>query len=188
MVVVGEQCDGGGRCKGVFLPQDRALELLERGAGLDSECVDERVARVLVGLERLRLAAAAVQREHELAAQPLTERIGGDQGLELADELALAAELEVGVDSVFEHGGTELLEVADLLEREGVVLEVGERRATPQLEGLPEHRRPRLRRQLTGLRYQPLEAGKIELVRIDADGVSRWLRLQAVRAEHLAQA
>ena len=56
-------------------------------------------ARRLVGLERLGLAAAAVQREHQLAAQVLAQRVLSHQRLELADELGVAAEREVGLDA-----------------------------------------------------------------------------------------
>ena len=42
-----------------------------RSPGSMPELLDQRPARVLVGLERVRLAVGAVQREHQLRAQPL---------------------------------------------------------------------------------------------------------------------
>ena len=54
-----------------FLPEDRLLELPQPVAGLDPELVDERAAGFLVTLQRLRLATGAVEREHELATEPL---------------------------------------------------------------------------------------------------------------------
>ena len=51
---------------------------------------DRARARVAVGLERLGLAAAAVEGEHQLAAEPLAERMLGHERLELAHQLGVA--------------------------------------------------------------------------------------------------
>ena len=64
-----------------ILREDRPLERAQPLARLDPELVDERAARVLVGLQRVGLAVAAVEREHQLAAQPLAVRVLGDQRL-----------------------------------------------------------------------------------------------------------
>ena len=55
-------------------------------------------ARLAVGLERLRLPAGAVKREHPLAVQALAQRVLSDQRVELADHLGVPTGLEVGVD------------------------------------------------------------------------------------------
>jgi hypothetical protein len=81
------------------LPEDRPFELLESRTGLDSELVHEHSAGSLVGLQRLRLPAGAIQRRHQIPPQAFAERVLGDQFLELPDQLVLAAECEVGVDS-----------------------------------------------------------------------------------------
>ena len=62
----------------------------------------------------------------------------GDQGLELGDERGVAAEGEVGVDAVLERVETQLLEPADLVLGEGLVGEVGQRRAAPEIERLSQ--------------------------------------------------
>ena len=80
------------------------MQLAEGRARLDPELVHQRAAGVLVGLERLGLPAGAIEREHQLRAQPLAQRILGDERLQLADELGVAAGLEVGVDALLEHG------------------------------------------------------------------------------------
>ena len=72
------------------------MQLAQPVAGLDAELLDERAPRLLVGLERLRLAAGAVEAEHQLAPQPLPQRVLVDQRLELADELGVSAAGEVG--------------------------------------------------------------------------------------------
>ena len=64
--------DGGDeRC---VLNQDRLLQPAQCGARLDPELV-ERGPRAAVGLERFRLPARAVEREHQLAAQALAVRV-----------------------------------------------------------------------------------------------------------------
>ena len=47
-----------------LLPQNRALELLERRAQVDPELVDEGSARILVDVQGLRLPTRPVQRRH----------------------------------------------------------------------------------------------------------------------------
>ena len=80
------------------LLKDRPLQLLERRARIDPELVDEGLARVLVGVQRLCLPAGPVQRRHQIPPEPLAERVLGDQCLELSDQLVVAPEREVGVD------------------------------------------------------------------------------------------
>ena len=51
----------------LVLAQDRLLEVPQLGARLEPELVEERLARLPVGLERVRLPSRAVEREHEEA-------------------------------------------------------------------------------------------------------------------------
>ena len=46
--------------------EDRVVEVVELGARFDPELLDEDLAGVAVGLQRVGLAAAAVEREHQL--------------------------------------------------------------------------------------------------------------------------
>jgi hypothetical protein len=57
--------------------QDRRLEALELRAGIEAQILDQRMASALVGLERVGLSAAAVEREHELRVQPLAVGVLG---------------------------------------------------------------------------------------------------------------
>jgi hypothetical protein len=59
------------------------LERLQCRAGLDPEVLDECEPRFAVGVERLLLTPAAVEREHLLRAETLAIRMRGDQQLEL---------------------------------------------------------------------------------------------------------
>ena len=126
-----------------ILPQHLPLELLQLRRGVEPELVGECEPRGAVDLERLGLPAAAIEREHQLAAQSLAERVGGDQGLELADERRVAAELELGVDPLLERGEAQLVEPRGLEAREVLLVEIGERGAAPEGERLGQERRAR---------------------------------------------
>ena len=68
------------------LIQDRAIQLLQRGPGIDAQLLDERLSGIRVRVEGLRLPSGTVEREHQLAAQALTQRMGAGQPLDLAHE------------------------------------------------------------------------------------------------------
>ncbi len=115
-----------------ILPKDRPLQLLERRARLDPELVDEGPARILVGVQGLRLPTRPVQRGHQTPPQALAERVLGDERLELSDQLVVAPECEVGVDPELHRCQPDLLEPGDRRLGEALVGEVRERRASPQ--------------------------------------------------------
>ena len=65
---------------------------------LDAKFVPQHLPGRLVGSERIRLPAAAVQRNHQLLAKPLAQRIRGHQRLQFADHAAVPACGEIGFD------------------------------------------------------------------------------------------
>ena len=104
------------------------MQLAELAAGLDPELVDERAPRALIGVERLGLTAGAVEREHQLAAQPLAQRVLGHERLELAGHLGVPAGAEILLDALLEAGEPQVVEAGDLGAGETLVGELGERR------------------------------------------------------------
>ena len=78
------------RVEARVLGEDLLLQALELGAGLDPDLLDQRLARLAVGLERLGLAPVAIEGEHPLRVQALSQRLLGDQGLEPGDRLGVA--------------------------------------------------------------------------------------------------
>ena len=88
-------------------------------------------------------------------------RVLGDQRLELADQLGVAAEREVGLDPLLERRQPQVLEPAALGLGERLVRELGERRPAPERERLAQHRRGpfrvAVRERLAPLGEQPLE-------------------------------
>ena len=77
-----------------LLAQDRRLQLPQLRRRLDPELAAEQPPGVAVDAEGVGLASGAIQRQHQLRAQPLSQRVGRDERLELADELGVAPERE----------------------------------------------------------------------------------------------
>ena len=175
------------------LGQDLLLQALELGARLDPDLFDQGLARLAVGIEGLRLAPVAIEGEHALRVQALSQRLLGDQRLEPADRLGVAPGGELGVDRQLDRPQVKLLEAADLGAGERLGGDVGERGAAPQLErGGGQAVRPGARPLASGLLDQLLEAQGVDRARGQAQLVAapagEDLRLRAALAEGLAQA
>ena len=96
--------------EGGILGQNGLLELAQALAGLDPELLDQGAARVLVGLQRVRLAIAAVERKHQLRPQALSIGMLVDQRFELGDHLGVAAKGELGFHQLLERADAQVLE------------------------------------------------------------------------------
>ena len=101
-------------------------------ARLEPQLVGEEAARVAVDRQRVGLAPRAVEREHELRAQALAQRVRRHQLLQLGDQLGVAAVREVGLDPPLEHGEPPLPEPLDLGGRRALELDAVQRLAAPQ--------------------------------------------------------
>ena len=73
-----------------------------------------------------------------MPSQTLPQRVLCDKRLELADQLSILAEREVGLDAQLDRGKPDLLEPGDRRLGEALVRDVRERRPPPQREGLPQ--------------------------------------------------
>ena len=150
-----------------------------RSPGSMPKLLDQRPARVLVGLEGVRLAVGSVEREHQLRAQPLPVRVLVDEPLQLADHLGVAAQRELGLDRTARpqpRRRSSSRAISRLGER--LVREVRERRARARARA--RSRAPRApvagrSAASSALAYfeQPLEPLCVELVRIDLRARSR---------------
>jgi hypothetical protein len=112
------------------------------------------VADGLIGLERLGLASGAVEGEHQLPEQSLSQRVFPHERFELAHEVGVAPPGEVALDPLLETGEAKLLQTLDLCLGEALIGELGQRRPAPERERLLELR----------LVLQAPEASEIELV------------------------
>jgi hypothetical protein len=159
-----------------ILREDCALELTQLLARLDPQLPDKRRARVPVRRQRLCLAPGAVERDHELGAQPLAQRMAVHERLERADLLCVPAQGQLRLDELLGGGEPKPLQAADLSLSEGVIGEVGQRGTAPQRERFPEQLGGALRRAVReragALGEQALEARPVELVGADPDQVA----------------
>jgi hypothetical protein len=94
--------------------EDGLLQLLQSRARLQAELIYERAPSLPVDRERLGLPARAVERAHERGGESLAQRMLVDERLELADELGVTAEREVGVEPPLQRVQAELLEAEGL--------------------------------------------------------------------------
>ena len=83
--------------RGRVLLEDALLEVAQRGPGLQPELLVEPPPSLGEDLERLGLPAAAIEREHELAAQALAQRVLVDQRDQLREVGTAESELRVEV-------------------------------------------------------------------------------------------
>ena len=172
------------------LPEDRRFELAQLRARLEAELLHEDTARVAIRLERVCLPPRAVEREHQLPPRALTRGMLANESLELRNELGVAAQREPCLDVVFDCREARLLEPLAIGLECGA--NVGERRAAPEREGL--------RQQTVRLRWiaflqtsspvggEPLEAGEVELVRLDVHGVAAPVSVNPLGAESATEA
>ena len=147
----------------------------ERTPGLDPEILDELQARVLVALERFRLSPRPVERKHQLAAEPLAERIRPRRTLQFADDLGGASFGKVAFDPLLEAGEAELLQTRDLGLSKALIRELGQRWPPPKSQCLVE----------PSLLLDALEVREIELPFREAKAVARRPRLQPFFPEQL---
>ena len=70
---------------------------MQRRARVEAQVLREGLAGLAVDLERLRLAAAAVERDEALLEEPLSVGMLGRERLELGDHGVVAAAGELGV-------------------------------------------------------------------------------------------
>src|SRR5207302_5624170 len=164
----------------------RLLQAAKFLTRLEAELLRQHFPRCLKRRQGIRLAAGAVQGAHQLGAEVLAKWMLLDELLELADELAVAADLQFGVDAVLQRRQPSLLEPTDFVARERLESEVVERRPAPQCERGTEILRALARLQPAGLGREPLEARQVEALRIDAQHISGRLRHDRFGADRLA--
>src|SRR5262245_7073494 len=108
--------------------------------------------------------------------------MSGGERLELAHQLGVAAESQVGLDSLLERRDTQFFEPRDLVLSERVHGEVGKWRAAPECETFEQRatRQPRTARTecTSALREEPFESLGVELVRLDPKHISGRTRDQ----------
>jgi hypothetical protein len=173
------------------LPEDGALELLQRRRRLDTELVDQHLARLAVEREGLRLPRRPVEGQHQLGPQALAQRVLRHQQLELRHQLEVASERQVGLDPGLERRQAKLLEPRDVELRERVERELGQRRAAPQRQRPAQRlaRPPGLAggQRLASLLGEPVEHLGVERAGRQGQDVPRRDRGDGVVPERLSE-
>jgi hypothetical protein len=176
--------------EGGILAKDLFLELLELGRGVDPEVVEQHVPGPTVRGEGVALTPGPVQGDNQVAPQSLPVRMAGDEGLELADELPVAAQLELGRDPFLQGCEPDLLEPGDLRLEGGLLGQVVECRPPPQAQRLaqPPHRAGQVGRSgAAGGVDQLLELQHVEIGGVRPERVAGGPVLDAHRPDLLAQ-
>ncbi len=86
------------------------MEPLELAPRFQAEFLGDQGAPGLVDREGVGHPAAAVEGQHQLAAQPFPQRLLPDERLELADEFAVAAQGELRLDALHDDADPALLQ------------------------------------------------------------------------------
>jgi hypothetical protein len=160
----------------------RRLQPLQLRAGVKAQLLAEQPAGPPVDLQRLGLPARLVQGAHELPAEPLAQRVLGDQRLQLPDDRGVAAKGQVGLDPVLHRRQPQLGQPCDLPFGEGLVRHVGKGRAPPQRQPLGQQRRRGVgaagRQGGMAFGGEPLEPDRVDLLGVDREQVAGGVRPQ----------
>src|SRR5712691_6141193 len=110
-----------------------------------------------------------------------------DELFQLADELSVASDRELGLGPLLEKGESELRQAGDLRLGERFVRELRERLASPLRQRLAEQPSAPRRVARAGLVDQAAHTGEVELHPTDLDSVAGRVGLDRLRAEDFAQ-
>ena len=124
--------EGAGPFEGRVLTKYGGLQCSQLGTGLEPELLGEQFTHLTEHLERVGLPAGSRQCQSPQPPEPLAQRIGRREHLELAGYHRVPAEAERRHRPVLERDGLELLEPAPLGLRGGCVFELGVGQTTPQ--------------------------------------------------------
>ena len=116
----------------LVLTKDGLLEGAKLRVRLEAELLAQQASERAVGFERVGMATRAVERDHELRAQTLVERMEADERLELSHGLCLAPDSEHRLEASLERPKPEVFETGDLRLRERLGGETGECRPAPE--------------------------------------------------------
>ena len=154
------------------------------GTGIDAELIGQHAAHVLEGGQRVGLPAAAVQAQHELRVELLLQRMRRGQLAEFGHDLAMPAEVQVGVDPGDQRLHPLVLDGRHLAVPQQLRRHVGQRLAAPQRERLAQQvRRFRPAASLgrgVATRSQHAERPYVQLAVLDRDQVTGRLGLDQV--------
>ena len=154
---------GGGRLQGRVLDQDGLLQPLQPRRRIDPQLLGQHRPGRLVHLQGVGLPPRPVQRQHQLAPQPLPGRMLGHQPLQLPDQPGVVAGGQPQLHQRLDRPQVQLLQPGRLGQGPGLVGELGQGRGPPQPERLRQRPGRRVPGRPAGLGDQPLEPGRVHL-------------------------
>ncbi len=186
----GDACRGGDRAAKLErrqLRDDRRLEPLQLRAGVEALLLGEELPDALVREERVALSPASVLREHQLAPEPFAERVLSRELLDLSDDLAVKAGVEIGLDPILERIEAQPLEARRLRRGPILAFEAEERGSAPQRERFME-RGPRIgrgavRELIVAEDRELLEPQRVDPIRRHVESVARLVAGHGVAAD-----
>jgi hypothetical protein len=122
--------------------QDRRVQLLEVGGGLDAELADELSPGPLVAPQRLGGPAGPVQREHQLRGEPLVLRVLLDERGQLVEQSGMTPQAQQHVGALLGRCQPGLVQVPAQPDPDVIGGDPGQRRAVPQPERLVQQPQP----------------------------------------------
>jgi hypothetical protein len=158
--------DHGRRIQSGIVIEDATFEIAQLGAGFETELLAEHASSSTERSKRLGLTPGAVEGEGEASVQPFTQRVFGNKRLQLADDMAMASEGEVGVDARLDSGKPLFFDPCRLGSRCALVNEVDQRRPAPQRKCVSE-RTSCCERSSRGQLDMPDRSQLLETVQVD---------------------
>ena len=132
-VAAAPRCDRHGGDRRV-LRQDRRLQPAKLRPGLEARLLHEAPPRLLEGLERVRLTAAPVERQHQLAPKALTHGVLLERRMKRGHDLPMLAKRQRRLELLLERINMQRLEPPRLSAEPRHVSKAVQRRTAPQLE------------------------------------------------------
>jgi hypothetical protein len=112
--------------------EDRGFERSQVRTWLEAQLVHKMLSRPPIDLERFRLSARTVERDHQLPTQPLPITVLIDQRLELSNELRMTPSGQIRLDPRLNAAKAKLLQSGRLCLSERLVHDIGEGGPAPQ--------------------------------------------------------
>jgi hypothetical protein len=116
------------------------VDRLELRGGVDAELLGQPGPQPLVRPEGVGLAATQGQGAQQLAAEPLRQRVGGHQLLQLGHQPVAGPGGQVGLDPVLQGPQAQVLQPGHGRAGEPGVGHLGQGRPPPQVQGLAQQR------------------------------------------------
>ncbi len=138
-------------------------------------------------LDGVGLPVREIEGAHLQLAERLAERLLRDEPIDVGDDLGMAARRQLRIEQLLRRGEPQLVHAPDLVLGECLVGQIAERWPVPQIERMSERDDPLLGLLRSRLADQALEPQDIELLRQDAQRVSRRAGLDGVGAEQLSE-